>query len=273
MAFENLPIDAKQAALVELYVRAELELRLLVQEALAEGRMGGLAFRRRQLERVREVLRRLDVEGAAKSPALVRGAYAFGIQLSADPKGRTSADFGGALHQQALEVLGDNLRRRLQDTTILIGRRVEDVFRREGLRHTALHQIQATTRKEASKALEEALIKRGLSAFTDKAGREWSLGTYTKMAIRTTTREAASEGTRHGMIDRGYDLIAITSHKHKHDVCSPYDGKTFSLTGQTPGYPVIDRLPPFHPNCAHVATVSPAQFQLELKALRGQAAA
>jgi hypothetical protein len=34
-------------------------------------------------------------------------------------------------------------------------------------------------------------------------------------------------------------------------ICLQYEGKVFSLTGQTPGLPVLKIRPPFHPNCRH----------------------
>jgi hypothetical protein len=81
------------------------------------------------------------------------------------------------------------------------------------------------------------------------------------MVVRTTTREAATHGTINRLLERGDDLITISEHPDPAEVCVPYAGQTFSLSGQTDGYDVIDQLPPFHPNCRHVAT--PASENLD----------
>jgi hypothetical protein len=100
-----------------------------------------------------------------------------------------------------------------------------------------------------------------VTSFVNRAGARIPIAAYTKMVIRTTTREAVSTGTANRMLEAGLDLVTISSHDHEEDECSEYDGETFSLTGATEGFDVLDQYPPFHPNCAHV--MAPAEIDLD----------
>jgi hypothetical protein len=143
-----------------------------------------------------------------------------------------------------------------------IGRRADDPWRRVALETIGAGTVAMDTRRQISRDLAERLIREGIddgvTGFVDRAGRRWSLDTYTEVVVRTTTREAASRATVGRMRDHGLDLTTISSHSHAADECSPYDGKTFALPGTeaaTAGrYEVLDVLPPFHPRCRHVAT-------------------
>ena len=48
--------------------------------------------------------------------------------------------------------------------------------------------------------------------------------------------------------------MQISVHSGSCPVCLPIQGKVFSLTGNTPGFPVLQnsQKPPIHPNCKHV---------------------
>lgn len=146
-----------------------------------------------------------------------------------------------------------------------LGRREDDPYRSAALEQVGQGLVAMDTRREVTAQLAERLIREGttdaLTGFVDRAGRRWPLETYTKMVARTTTREAVSRGTVNRLAEAGQDLVEISSHAHKADECTPYDGQTFSLEGATPGYEVLDQLPPFHPNCLHVVT--PAGADLE----------
>jgi hypothetical protein len=54
------------------------------------------------------------------------------------------------------------------------------------------------------------------------------------------------------MSELDFDIVQISSHNTTTPVCQKYEGKIFSLRGQTPGLPILDVTPPFHPNCLHI---------------------
>jgi hypothetical protein len=252
----RLPTDARAAAIARLYAEAEARLQALVLEALASGSLGTARYRSQRLAVVQQVLAAVQGEAVPQAAQAVTDAYVLGSRIAG-----VTGSFGSGVHGEAVNALADALTTRLNDAAETVGRRVDDVFRREGLRHAALSLITGGTRRDASQALQDELVKQGVSAFTDRAGREWGLSTYTEMVIRTTTREAVSVGTKNRLLGNGQDLVEVSKHNHEPDACTPYEGKTFSLTGATDGYPVLDTLPPFHPMCRHVLT--PAHASLE----------
>jgi Phage minor capsid protein 2 len=254
----DLSTDRKVEALIRLYREAELELRLLVEQALSSGALGTAVFRQGQLAQVKEILSALQDRSIPYATQLVVEAYQLGVGIAGAP---TAGGLGSGVHQEAVDVLADNLANSLNDAAETVGRRVEDVFRKEALRVTALRLAEGLPVRQATEKLRGALQDQGVKSFRDKSGREWGLESYAQMVVRTTTREAASRGTVNRLLEEGTDLVRISSHSHDPDVCDRYDGKTFSLSGKTQGYSVLDHLPPFHPNCRHVLMPAAASFE------------
>lgn len=141
-----------------------------------------------------------------------------------------------------------------------IGRRINDPYRKLALETVAQGFVGLETRRAVSRNLAQNLIREGVTdavtGFIDRAGRRWPLDVYTSMVARTTTREATTRATINRMREGGLEIVTISSHPHKSDECDDYDGNTFALTSQAAaetGLDVLDILPPFHPNCIHVA--------------------
>lgn len=239
----RLPTDRAAIVLARLYQAAEAQLQALIEQAIVSGALGTARYRQTRLAEVQTILAELNGEAVPEATQLIVDAYQLGGQIAG-----LRGEFGTAIHQEAVELLADALTSSLNDATERVGRQVDDVFRREGLRHAALDLIEGGTQREAAKRLRDTLVRQGVSGFQDRAGRQWGLANYAEMVVRTTTREAVSVATKNAMLERGDDLVTISSHHHESDVCDRYDGKTFSLTGATEGHPVLDQLPPFHPN-------------------------
>lgn len=123
----------------------------------------------------------------------------------------------------------------LQNT--LLGRTENDVFRRAGLEAAA--QMQATGRSIAKTVPEfvEALRRDGVTAFVDKAGRNWSLHTYGSMVCRTTSRQAEVMAVL--TADETHDLYKISSHGTTCPICAPYEGRVYSRSGKDPDFPPL----------------------------------
>lgn len=254
--------DRKVIALIKLYEIADARLSSLIDQALRSGTSAQLRYRRRVKSQVGEILRALRKEAEPLTVEAMRAAYDDGLVLAHPNDGRRAALKGtfGGVHKQSVNVLVDSLSHSLANAELVVGRRVDDIFRRETLRAIAEQLAVGDARKDAARALETALRRQGTTAFVDQRGHQWTLQNYAAMAVRTTTRESMSIATRNRMLENGDDLIEIDKHPHKADVCSPYDGNIFSLTGRTKGYPVIKKLPPFHPNCQHTAFAAAANY-------------
>lgn len=241
------------SALIEVYLTAEQALMRQIERSIASGQLGSIAYRRAQLAQIQGLLTELQAATVPQAVALLRASYRDGLRIGA--VAGVNGSFGG-IHSEAVNVLADSLSTRLGQGVANIGRQADDVFRREGLRLSALQLAEGSTRVEASKGMADALVRQGTSTFVDKAGRDWGLARYTEMVMRTTTREAVSEGTKNRLIEGGLDLVTWDATGEACPVCTPLDGVTYSLTGATPGYDVIEDMPPLHPNCECLLTPS-----------------
>lgn len=150
----------------------------------------------------------------------------------------------------------------------LVGRRENDIFRRTGLNAVANMQARGTSIKNAANEMYNQLIKEGVTAFVDKAGRRWGLHAYCTMATRTTSRQ--SEVLAVLTADDRQDLYEISSHGTTCAICAPLEGRVYSKSGNDPDFPPLasafGKVDPngpdsltnsylnIHPNCLHVLT-------------------
>ena len=147
----------------------------------------------------------------------------------------------------------------------LIGRVEPDVYRRIGLEQVALQRAQGRGTYKVLPEFVQALRREGITAFVDKAGRNWSLHTYCSMVSRTTSRQAEVLAVL--TADPEQDLYRISSHGTTCAICAPFEGRVYSKSGTNPDYPPLaaafgkqDPAGPntlantwlnLHPNCLH----------------------
>jgi hypothetical protein len=113
------------------------------------------------------------------------------------------------------------------------------------------------TRVQTVQRVINELADRGISGFTDRAGRKWSMGAYADMAVRTAVGRAAMAGHEDRLTELGEDLVIVSQHPDECPLCRPYEGKIFSISGKSDKYPPLQKAKDgglFHPNCGHVAT-------------------
>ena len=250
--------EKQLAALEEIFKTAEARLSLKIEQDLASGRLGTAAYRTQQLTQIQQYLVDLNAATSPRAVAILQAAYAEGTAVA------SVAGVEGAfasIHDEAINVLANSMTNRLGDALTTVGRQVEDIYRREGVRQAALALAEGGTRAEASQAMIEALRDQAVTGFTDRAGRPWGLDRYTEMVLRTTTREATSEGTRNRLLEGGIDLVEWSGNGENCPECQALDGTVFSLTGATDGYDVLEILPPLHPNCTCVLTPASVTFE------------
>lgn len=110
---------------------------------------------------------------------------------------------------------------------------------------------------EVQNAINE-FAGRGVTGFTDKAGRRWGLYEYANMAMRTAIHRAGLQATIDTMRASGYDLAYITRHPGACPLCERWYGTILSISGNDPTHPSLQGAMDqglFHPNCADVLQV------------------
>lgn len=189
------------------------------------------------------------VFGADKRTAEARAAAKRNLETSLKSLQQAKVEKGMSYMKQANEV---------------IGRRVDDIARQIGVEQVAQTLDQNRTGGQTARAIADEIRNApaqgplkdidGKRFFQDRIGRNWVPENYARMVTRTTTREAMSEAFIARAKSDGQDLVRVSTHQGGNDDphCGPYDDKLFSLSGTTPGVPVLDEPPPWHPNCKHV---------------------
>lgn len=137
--------------------------------------------------------------------------------------------------------LSPALESRLRSTHLQVVRSVGDIYQ------TAVAAMAApgvlagvTTRREASQRALDHLWQRGVTGFTDKAGRNWNLATYVEMATRTATAQASVQAHLDQLAQNGLDLVMVSSDGGPCPLCQPWEGKVLT-TGSTTGRQHITR--------------------------------
>lgn len=267
--------------LIRLYLKAETDIINEIGRLRSQGLVDYHAVA--ALERVQAILRQLESDEWEYVPRLVESHfYAHHPEARTIPGESIEKHRTAYLNAQALtstqsdivQRLTMNLMGQLTDgnmtvlaglQSVLLGRVEPDIYRRVGLEQVAAQQAVGRGINQSVPVFVEALHREGVTAFTDAAGRKWSLHTYATMVSRTTSRQAEilSVVTQ----DAGQDLYQITAHGTTCRLCAPYEGRVYSKSGTDPSFPPlsdafgkIDPAGPddltnswlnIHPNCLH----------------------
>lgn len=85
------------------------------------------------------------------------------------------------------------------------------------------------SRHQAMRKCIREFNEKGIPAFADKRGRQWTPEAYVNMAMRNTARQTAEEVQTARCKDAGVNLIQIDSHSGARPKCAKDQGKIFSL--------------------------------------------
>ena len=85
--------------------------------------------------------------------------------------------------------------------------------------------------QEATRKTIRELARKGIPAFTDKLGREWSPEAYIMMDMRSTLANTARAAQDMRCDQYGIQLIEVSSHIGARPLCAPYQGRIFSRDG------------------------------------------
>ncbi len=249
-------------ALVTVYREAYIELLKRIVAKQTQNR--STAFDEALARDVRNLLQELDATSERWARHVIPQAYGEAVKEAAAALGSRG---GGAgiiapamvkVHQHAVQILVESLIDDLHDATQFVGRRVRDHWRRAQLEAVLDKTSTGQTIRQAEKSFSRRLADEGLTAFRDSRGREWTLDSYADMVIRSVTAEAQNTGLLTQLSSMGHDLVRMSEHRAGCPICAPYEGRTYSREGKTPGYPTLASVPGFskgymsmHPRCRH----------------------
>lgn len=110
-------------------------------------------------------------------------------------------------------------------------RGADDAFREVVSRVLPRMAVGADSRRSATQRALWALLDRGLTGFTDDAGRRWTLSSYVEMAVRTGAQRAAIGAQLNATRAAGSDLVIVNGSNDRCERCRPWHGKVLSISG------------------------------------------
>lgn len=85
-------------------------------------------------------------------------------------------------------------------------------------------------------------------------GRNYQIGKYAELVARTRVREAQTIGTIRTIQEFGLDLVKWKASADACEICQPFDGEIYSISGKDKEFPVLSESPPVHPHCTCTLT-------------------
>ena len=244
-------IDIAADQLIHIYQQGYIEILKRYNELTIVG--NDTKHARALLQEITNILNGLDSNTASWIEKITPESYKIGYEAAyiMYPGYESKTKYFSGIHKQAIEVIAYNMQSSLLDATQKVGRQANDLYRKVGLDATRKRLMLGESRKWTQEEIKRTLENNGLAAFVDKAGRNWRLDTYAEVVARTTPRETITQGTINRILESGRDLVQISSHSTTCSICAPLQGKVFSLTGKTEGYPEYKDYIPVHPRCRH----------------------
>lgn len=261
------------ALLRNLFLRTEQEL---IREITRKRAAGHVEYAEvAALERVQKILQNMVDTSWSYVPVMIEKIFYHSDKDAAGyTNARTITGTRSVTQIAIMEQLANNLQGELMEMAGTAKRSVENVFtiarlENDPYRKLALEQIlrQEAAGKpwiKSSQDLVKELETNGITGFTDKAGRKWSMRAYGNMAVRTTARQAEVAAL---LTSDEYDLWQITKVETTCPVCAPLEGRVYSKSGTNPDYPPLTvafgKVDPYgsndlsntylniHPNCLH----------------------
>lgn len=247
------PNEKEIQKLIQIFLKAETDI---INEIGRLRSMGLVDYHAvAALERVQAILRKMESDSWEYVPRMIEREFYVRVPEARRIEGETvqkhAAGYANAAaltgEQTAIvDRLVMNLMGEITDACMtamatvqsaIIGRIEPDVYRRVGLEQVAAQAAAGRGVNQSVPAFVEALRREGVRAFTDKAGRNWSLHTYCTMASRTTQRQAEVSAVL--TADPEQDLYQISSHGTTCSICAPLEGRVYSRSGTDPNFPPL----------------------------------
>jgi hypothetical protein len=224
------------------------------------------------LNRTQKILQEMVDDSWSYVPAMIEKIYykseaaANGYKNAA---GLTASQLG-IVQQLSNNLLGDIVEasvtaQRNIEETFQVGRREVDKVREAALKSVAEARAAGYGSGKAAVNMAQELRSAEITAFTDKAGRNWGLQDYCNMATRATARQAEVSAIL--TADPDHDLYRIVKLGSTCPICAPLEGRVYSRSGTNPDYPPLasafGKIDPngsndlsntylnIHPNCLH----------------------
>jgi len=180
-----------------------------------------------------QVLGALDRSARDRVEAAISAAADQGAQEAARQLGRL--EFGDTVpafdrtHRAMLDQIAASVLDRVTPAHGAALRATSDAYRDIVSRVLPRMAVGADTRLSATQRAMWAFADRGITGFTDVAGRRWSLSSYVEMAVRTGSARAAVAAQLEATRAAGSELVIVNGSGDRCEKCRPWHGKVLAI--------------------------------------------
>jgi len=249
------PLPPEVIALISHYQQAQIDLINII--ATKEARGNVTKYRKDLLRSVNQELAILNKYAESWALENIPTAYKAGAASTYIAFRKMNIDVKEvAINVKVVNILVKNTAGMLPDAANFVGRVIADDIRKASIEAIAEKVTTGATVKQAKANLIEKLTDKGVLTIKDKAGRMIKLDAYAAMVARTTTREATNKGVIQTVQEAGHDLVQMSQHFTACPLCSKYEGRVYSISGNSGIYPPLDAAfsggyAIIHPSCRH----------------------
>lgn len=256
-------LDRLVADLIAMFEEAERDLRRALATQARAGLKNGdgpdVAFNLQQLRRDAEAIARTLEQAMPDEVARVIAVAAEGgvnaaLQELSDLAGIPDISASN-LHPGAgaAEAMRADLTSALDDVVRRVLRYPNDVYRTAVANSAHKVVLGQGTGVSVQQDAWNALLRRNVTGFRDKAGRQWQLSTYVEMAVRSATRRAWDDAKVATMQTNGINLVSIVVGSGSCAACARWSGKILRTDGGPTGRITVDSAADGKPVEVHVA--------------------
>lgn len=134
---------------------------------------------------------------------------------------------------QSVAMVALSLESRLEVLAQRITRYPRDAYQRIVSIYTPSTLLGLTTSRQQQARIVQRFLAEGITGFTDRSGRNWTIGAYAEMAGRTSVARAFNDAGVWRMQQSGINLGTIVGSLDACRRCAPWIGKVVSFDGRT----------------------------------------
>jgi len=268
--------QAALAALIAQYILAEQQLLGAVARILQQVTPDPIT-QLRALSSLRRLVRQVNVRLVRQDASLVPLLARLSIRAGEHDAGTELARIGGGGRKppgtdltlsgepfdfsvphgiRSVQAIRDDLMSPLEDVRRRLTRLPDDIYKIISPPAGAGQVLgEGYTPAQAQAYAWREYVRRGVTGFTDRSGRDWSLSAYVEMSVRTTAMRAYNDSHMQVMTAAGIDLFTVSDDGHPCPLCFPWQNRILSITDDPRAHATIDQARAaglWHPNCRHV---------------------
>ncbi|QWU17383.1 Phage minor capsid protein 2 [Paenibacillus sophorae] len=246
--------------IIALYIAADERLRRLLQE-LESGNL--TARRQRELEQqIDAIIAELTGEVGQQLAELIGEQYRAGAMAAVEQLAAAKVtvelindSLEPIIHQQAAQAIMDeafySILEASEHMTADAKRRIRDIVQAAN----QLSMVDGVSRRKATKQAISDANAQGITGMVAKNGARIPAEKYMASVVQFHQRKAHVTGVEQMAIQNDRDLLYVNYVGITCSICAKYQGRVYSISGNDPRFPRLERRPPYHSHCVHSMSV------------------